>query len=113
MDIANNATMLRIFVGEDKRHGDRPLYEAIALKAREQRLAGATVLSGRLGFGHSTRLHTARVTFSADLPVMIEIVDSEERINRFVALLEGIPEIALMTVETVKVVSRPQRDARV
>jgi uncharacterized protein len=112
MDIAICATLLRIFVGEDKMHGDRPLYEAIALKAREQRLAGATVLSGRLGFGHSTRLHTARVTFSADLPMIIEIIDSEERISRFVALLVDIPEIALMTVEKVTVVSRPQRDDR-
>jgi uncharacterized protein len=109
MDIAIHATPLRIFVGENKMHGDRPLYEAITLKAREQRLAGATVLSGRLGFGHSTRLHSAGVTFSRDLPVMIEIVDSEDRINRFVALLHGIPEIGLMTLETVKVASRPPR----
>jgi len=111
MDIANNATLLRIFVGEDKMHGDRPLYEAIALKAREMRMAGATVLSGRLGFGHSTKLHTARVTFSEDLPVTIEIIDSKEQINRFVALLDGIPEIALMTVEAVEVVPR-RRDSR-
>lgn len=64
------------------------------------------MLAGRRGLGHSTRLHTARVTFSEDLPAMIEIVDSAEQINRFVALLEGIPEIALMTVETVKVAPR-------
>lgn len=109
MDIANHAALLRIFVGENKRQGDRPLYEVIALKAREQRVAGVTVLSGRLGFGHSTRLHTARVTYSEDLPMMIEIVDAEERISRFVALLDDMPEIALMTVEPVRVVSRPQR----
>ncbi len=108
MNIVNDAALLRIFVGEDKMHGDQPLYEAIALKAREMRLAGATVLSGRLGFGHSTKLHTARVTFSKDLPVTIEIIDSREQIDRFVALLDAIPEIALMTVEPIEVVPRRQ-----
>jgi uncharacterized protein len=108
MDMANTATLLRIFVSEDKMQGDRPLYESIVLKARELRLAGATVLTARLGFGHSTRIHSAQVLGSEDLPVMIEIVESEERIKRFVALLQSIPEIALMTVETVKVVSRPR-----
>ena len=75
------AVLLRVFVGEDKRHGDMPLYEAIALKAREMHLLGATVLNGRLGFGRSTRLHTTRALLSEDLPLVIEIVDEAEKID--------------------------------
>jgi PII-like signaling protein len=94
---------LRIYVGEDKRHGDRPLYQAIVHKAREQRLAGATILRGTQGFGRSTHLHTVDVLFSQDLPVVIEIVDSREKIQAFAVLLEAVADIGLCTCETVTV----------
>jgi uncharacterized protein len=109
MHFAKNASLLRIFVSENKMYGDQPLYEAIAVKAREQHLAGATVLSARLGFGYSARMHDARVIFSEDLPVIIEIVDADERIRRFAALLQDVAEIALMTVEKVEVLSRVEQ----
>jgi hypothetical protein len=81
-----------------------PLYEAIVLKAREQHLAGATVLRGPLGFGHSSRLHTTKVLrLSEDLPVIIEIVDSEEKIEAFLKLLDGMMASGLVTLEKVKV----------
>jgi uncharacterized protein len=94
--------LLRVFVGEDKWYGDQPLYEAITRKAREMQLLGATVLSGRLGFGRSTRLHTTRVLLSEDIPLVIEIVDREDKISGFVRVLEEIPAIALITLEKVK-----------
>ena len=106
MDVPGDAILLRIFVGEDKTHAGRPLHEAIALKAREMHLAGATVLHGTLGFGHSTRLHTASVLFSRDLPVVIEIVDTKPKIDAFVDLLRGIPQIGLITLERVTVVQQ-------
>ncbi len=104
MELPRDALRLRIYVGEDKLHGGRPLYEAIALKAREQHLAGATVLHGTLGFGHSTRIHTASVLFSQDLPIVIEIVDRPPKIEAFVALLQGVPEIGLVTLDAVTIV---------
>ena len=85
MQIPRDAFLLRIFIGEDDKHGHVPLYEAIVLKAREMHLAGATVLRGPMGFGHSSRLHTAKILrLSEDLPMVIEIVDAEDKINAFV-----------------------------
>ena len=105
MQIPANAVLLRIFIGENDRHDHHPLYEAIVLKAREQHLAGATVLRGPMGFGHSSRLHTAKILrLSEDLPVVIEIVDSEEAINKFVDAIEGMMGSALVTTEKVKVI---------
>jgi uncharacterized protein len=98
------AVLLRIFVGEDKRLGEKPLYEAIALKAREMHLLGATVLHGRLGFGRSTRLHTTRALMSEDLPLVIEIVDKPERIDAFVSVIASMGGIALITRERVEIV---------
>jgi len=97
---------LRIYVGEDKRHGDRPLYQAIVRKAREQRLAGATILRGTHGFGRSTHLHTVDVLFSEDLPIVIEIIDSRDKIHAFVALLDTLDDIALCTCEEITVLRR-------
>jgi uncharacterized protein len=94
--------LLRVFVGEDKRHGDQPLYEAITRKAREMQLLGATVLSGRLGFGRSTRLHTTRALLSEDVPLVIELVDREDKMSAFLRVLEKMPAIALITREKVK-----------
>jgi uncharacterized protein len=104
MQVPRDAVLLRIFIGEDDRHQHMPLYEAIVLKAREQHLAGATVLRGPLGFGHSSRLHTTKVLrLSEDLPVIIEVVDSEEKIEAFLKLLDGMMASGLVTLEKVKV----------
>ena len=104
MPVPKNATLLRIFLGQDDRHGHQPLYEAIVLKAREQGLAGATVLRGPMGFGHSSTLHTTKVLrLSQDLPIVVEIVDSEEKIAAFLPLLEGMMGSALVTLEKVQV----------
>lgn len=94
---------LRIYLGEDKRHGDQPLYLAILRKARQLQMAGATVLRGSQGYGRSTRLHTTDVVFSEDLPVIIEIVDRRDSVRRFAALLEDIKEIGLVTCDDVDV----------
>jgi PII-like signaling protein len=104
MQIPKEATLLRVFVGEDDRHGHQPLYQAIILKAREMHLAGATVLRGPMGYGHSSRLHTAKILrLSEDLPVVVEIVDSEERINGFLPVLDGMMTSGLVTLEQVAV----------
>jgi PII-like signaling protein len=105
MQIPRDATLLRIFIGESDRHEHRPLYEAIVLKAREAHLAGATVLRGPMCFGKSSRLHTAKILrLSMDLPVVIEIVDSEEKIRAFLAALDGMITGGLVTLEQVEVV---------
>ncbi len=104
MQIPHDAVLLRIFIGEDDRFEHHPLYEAIVLKAREQHLAGATVLRGPMGFGHSSRLHTTKILrLSEDLPFVIEIVDSEEQINAFLPVLDGMMGSGLVTMEKVRV----------
>src|SRR5206468_7375417 len=111
--VPQDAVLLRIFLGEsDKWHG-KPLYEAIVLKAREMHLAGATVLRGPMGFGHSSRLHTAKILrLSEDLPLLIEIVDSEEKINAFLPILDGMMSSGLITLEKVQVLQYGERAAR-
>lgn len=105
MQLPQDAVLLRIFIGENDRHGAQPLYEAIVLKARQEHLAGATVLRGPMGFGRASRLHTAKILrLSEDLPIVIEIVDSEEKITRFLDLLEPLLGSALVTTERVRVV---------
>jgi len=104
MQIPRDAVLLRIFLGEDERCERRPLYEAIVLKAREMHLAGATVLRGPLGFGHSSRLHSAKILrLSEDLPMVIEIVDSEAKIDAFLPVIDGMIGSGLVTLEKVKV----------
>ncbi len=104
MQIPREAVLLRIFVGENDRFEHAPLYEAIVLKAREMHLGGATVLRGPMGFGHSSRLHTTKLLrLSEDLPFVIEIVDSEEKINQFLPILDGMMGSGLVTIEKVKV----------
>ena len=86
MQVPKDAMLLRIFLGESDKAGRRPLYEEIVLKAREAHLAGATVLRGPMGFGHSSRLHTAKILrLSEDLPFVIEIVDDEDKDQRIPA----------------------------
>ncbi len=116
MQIPHEAVLLRIFIGESDRWEHKPLYEAIVLKAREQHLAGATVLRGPMGFGKSSRLHTAKILrLSMDLPLVIEIVDSEEKIQSFLPALDGMLGGGLVTLEKVRVVeyrgTGPEREA--
>jgi hypothetical protein len=97
--------MLRIFLGETDRWQHQPLYQAIVLKARAMHLAGATVLRGPMGFGKSSRLHTAKILrLSMDLPLVIEIVDSEERINEFLPVLDEMMQGGLVTLEKMRVI---------
>jgi len=97
--------LLRIFIGESDRWQHKPLYEAIVLRARELHLAGATVLRGPMGFGKASRLHTAKILrLSLDLPLVIEIVDSEEKINGFLPVLDEMIGGGLVTLEKVKVI---------
>ena len=104
MQIPTQALLLRIFIGEDDKFGASPLHEAIVLKAREQHLAGATVLRGPMGFGASSRLHTTKILrLSEDLPLVIEIVDSEDKINGFLPTLDGMMSSGLITLEKVQV----------
>lgn len=104
MKIPTQAQLLRIFIGENDRADGRPLYEAIVLKAREMQIAGATVLRGAMGFGHSSRLHTTKILrLSEDLPLVIEIVDGAEKIAAFLPILETIMTSGLITLEKVQV----------
>ena len=104
MQLPEDAKLLRIFIGEDDRHGRQPLYEAIVLLARTEHLAGATVLRGPMGFGHSSRLHTSKILrLSEDLPIVIEIVDSADKIDAFLPKLEAIMGSGLVTLEKVQV----------
>jgi len=103
MEIPHDAVLLRIFIGESDRWHHQPLYEAIVLKAREMHLAGATVLRGSMGFGKSSRLHTAKILrLSFDLPLVIEIVDAEEKIQEFLPILNEMMQGGLITIEKVK-----------
>jgi PII-like signaling protein len=105
MTLPEDSVLLRIFVGESDRHGHQPLYEAIVLMARELKLAGATVLRSPLGFGASSHLHTAKILrLSDDLPMVIEIVDTEEKIQAFLPVLEPMMGGGLVTMEKVRVI---------
>jgi len=104
MKIPENGKLLRIFIGESDKWQHQPLYEAIVLKARELGLAGATVLRGPMGFGASSHLHTAKILrLSLDLPMVIEIVDSEENINKILPHLDEMVREGLVTLEDVRV----------
>jgi hypothetical protein len=104
MALPRDAMLLRVFTGEDARFHHRPLYEAIVLKAREVHLAGATVLRGPMGFGRSSRLHTTKIwRLSEDLPLVIEIVDTEEKIKAFLPILDSMMPSGLVTLEKVQV----------
>jgi len=104
MNIKKDAVLLRIFFGEGDRFEGKPLYEVLVLKAREMHLAGATVLRGPMGFGHSSRLHTSKILrLSEDLPLVIEIVDDEAKIEGFLPVLDRMMGSGLVTLEKVKV----------
>jgi PII-like signaling protein len=104
MQIPRDAVLLRVFFGEADRHDHQALYEAIVLKAREMHLGGATVLRGQMGFGHSSRLHTAKIMrLSFDLPIVVEIVDTEPKIMGFLPVLDRMMGSGLVTLEKVRV----------
>ena len=105
MEVPRDSMLLRIFIGESDRWNHKPLYEAIVLKAREMHLGGATVLRGPMGFGKSSTMHTAKILrLSMDLPIVIEIVDSDEKINAFLSALEGMMSGGMVTLERVQVI---------
>ena len=105
MTIPEDRYLLRIFVGESDRHGHHPLYEAIVLKAREAGLAGATVMRGVMGFGKNSILHTAKILrLSEDLPMVVEIVDSQEKVEKFLSLLDEMISDGLVTIEKVNAI---------
>jgi uncharacterized protein len=104
MQIPRDAVLLRIFIGESERSDHHPLYEAIVLKARELQMGGATVLRGPMGFGRSSHLHSAKILrLSEDLPMVIEIVESQAKIDAFLPILDKMMGSGLITVEKVQV----------
>jgi hypothetical protein len=105
MKISENGQLLRIFVGESDKWEGRPLYEAIILKARERGLAGATMLRGLMGYGAASRIHTAKILrLSEDLPVLVEIVDSAEKIEAFLPVIDEMVVEGLVTLENIRVI---------
>jgi hypothetical protein len=106
MNLPQDAMLLRIFIGENDKHQHQPLYEAIVLAARRHGLAGATVIRGPMGYGASSRLHTAKILrLSEDLPLVIEIVDAEPTIKAFLPVLDGMMTTSgLVTLEKVQVI---------
>jgi PII-like signaling protein len=105
MQIPEDGYLLRIFVGESDRAGHHPLYEAIVLKAREMGLAGATVIRGVMGYGKNSVIHTAKILrLSEDLPMIVEIADSLERIEQFLPVLDEMITDGLVTLERVRVI---------
>jgi uncharacterized protein len=115
MKAPDNGVLLRIFIGESDKEpgGGRPLYEAIVRKAREARLAGATVLRGPMGFGRHSRVHTAKLLeLSTDLPIVIEIVDAEDKIDAFLPTVDELVTEGLVTLEAVRIVRYVSPDSR-
>src|SRR5436305_8395033 len=105
MKIPENGQLLRIFIGESDHWHGKPLYEALILKAREQGMAGATMLRGLMGYGATSRIHTAKLLrLSEDLPVVVEIVDSEEKISAFLPVIDEMVQEGLVTLEAIKVI---------
>jgi PII-like signaling protein len=105
MPTPTDSVLLRIYIGEAARHKREPLHEAVVLKAREMHLAGATVIRGAMGYGKSSLLHTTKVLrLSDDLPLVIEILDSEEKINAFLPVLEEMMPAGVATLDRVRAV---------
>lgn len=105
MNLPFEAMLLRIFVGESDKHGKRPLYKVIVEEAQKRGMAGATVLRGILGFGANSRIHTSKILrLSEDLPVVVEIVDTEQQINAFLPALDSLIGEGLVTLERAQVI---------
>ncbi len=112
MRLSGDGVLVRIFIGESDQYHRKPLYEQIVLKAREEGLAGATVLRGIMGFGAQSHLHTAKILrLAEDLPVVIEIVDTQEHIDRFMPFLDEAVKDGMITVENVRVLQYRSRPA--
>ncbi len=106
MKLEGEGKLLRIFVGESDRHGGKPLYQAIVERVRAEGLAGATVIRGIEGFGADSRIHTSRILrLSEDLPVLIEIVDTAEKIDAILPVLDEMVAEGMVTVERVRVIA--------
>jgi uncharacterized protein len=104
MQVPDQAVLLRVFIGETDRFGSHALFEAIVMKAREIGMAGATVLRGPMGYGQSSHLHSAKILrLSEDLPVVIEVVDSRDKIDQFATLIGPMIGSGLITLENVQV----------
>lgn len=104
MELPKESTLLRIFIGESDRWDGKPLYESLVLQAREKGLAGATVLRSPMGFGKTSRLHTSKILqLSMDLPIVVEIVDSEEKIRSFLTGVQDMLQGGLVTLEKLEV----------
>lgn len=113
MNLSEDAVLLRILIGESDRWKHQPLYEAIVMKAREMELAGATVLRGVMGFGASARIHTAKILdLSFDQPIVVELVDAEEKVNAFLPALDEMMGGGMVTIEKVKVIRYRQGEAK-
>lgn len=112
MRIEGEGKLLRLFIGESDTWHGKPLFQAIVERVREEGLAGATVIRGIEGFGADSRLHTSRILrLSEDLPILIEIVDTPERIDRVVPILDEMVSEGMLTLERVQIVSyRSSRD---
>lgn len=113
MKISEDGQLLRIFIGESDRWEGKPLYEAIILKAREMGIAGATMLRGLMGFGAASRIHTARILrLSQDMPIVIEIVDSAEKIDSMLPIVDQMVQEGMVTVERVRVIQYRHKPGR-
>lgn len=111
MKLPEEGMLLRIFIGEADSFKGKPLYEQIVLKARELNLAGATVIHGTMGFGAGSRIHTAKIVrLSEDLPIIVELVDTEEKLNSLMPFLDETVEEGLITMERVKVVKYRRKE---
>jgi len=111
MKLPEEGMLLRIFIGESDSFKGKPLYEQIVLKARELNLAGATVIHGTMGFGAGSRIHTTKIVrLSEDLPMIVELVDTEEKLNTLMPFLDETVEEGLITMERVKVVKYRRKD---
>lgn len=113
MKLPEEGLLLRIFIGESDRYQGKPLYEVIVQQAKKMDLAGATVLKGNMGFGAHSRIHTSKILrLSEDLPLVIEIVDSTEYIERFLPLLDDMVGEGLVTLEKVRILRYRHREDR-
>jgi PII-like signaling protein len=113
MQIPREAVLLRIFFGENDKFDRLPLHEAIVLKARKMHLAGATVLRGHIGFGHSSRIHASKfLRLSQDLPVVVEIIDSQANIDSFLPVLDDMMSSGLITMERAEVLQYGTEEVR-
>ena len=100
MNLPPQGQLLRIFIGESDKHEGKPLYEWLVIEAKEQGLAGATVLRGLMGFGANSRIHTSKILrLSLDLPMVVEIIDTPEKIKAFLASIETVVKEGLVTLE--------------